>query len=226
MGAGVEQEVGVADDLVVGQRLSVAFRRHHQAEQVVGRVAPLLLDQPGQVLVDVGRGVLGGFRRHGLPRFAFLEDLEVVGDPLLVGLGDADHVAGDDDRQLPGELGPEVDLLRVPLERGVEQAFHLRLDHRGEFFADRLGGEPALEEPAPPGLIGRVALEDVRPAEQRGVVDVDALGAGVGLPVARDGPDVVVAGDRVDTRTPRCSRGAARRAASGTPRRGPRWYPP
>ena len=153
---------------------------------------------PVEVLVDVGRGVLGGFRRDGLPRFAFLEDLEVVGDPLLVGLGDADHVSGDDDRQLPGELGPEVDLLRVTLERGVEQAFHLRLDHGGEFFADRLGGEPALEEPAPPGLIGWVALEDVGAAEQRGVVDVDALGAGVGLPVARDGPDVVVAGDRVE----------------------------
>ena len=95
-------------------------------------------------------------------------------------------MAGDDDRQPPGELGSQIDLLGIPLEREVEQSFHLRLDHRREFFSDRLGGEPALEKPAPPGLLGRVGLEDVGAAEERGVVDVDALGAGEGLPVARD----------------------------------------
>ena len=143
--------------------------------------------------------VLGA--RLELARLAAQADVDLVPDLLALSLGDADHARDDLDGERPGELGDDVEFVRVA-DR-VEEAADDLADHRLE-RGDGAGREHAADERAEPVVLGRVHHDDAAVArDELGVClpegeELDAVRAGEPLPIAVRGHDVGEARQRVE----------------------------
>ena len=160
-------------ELQVRQRLTVWFGGEKHSDDVVGRVASPFQchllgiakdfeggrrskwEQPiflGVHLVDHHRRVLGvGVGDHLIP----------PGHQLLcVRLGDAEKTAEKPDRELPGDLGDEVEL-----SKGEDTVEDLAGQDAERALVGRhhLGREAGLDQPPQPGVLRRVELHHGAP---------------------------------------------------------------
>jgi hypothetical protein len=110
----------------------------------------------------------------------------------MVLAGDAEGVADHHQRQPGGDVGDEVAaaLLADGVDEAVDDGPHLVA-----LVAHPPGGEALVDELAPPQVGGVVHVDHHR---DRPGVGPDAAGVGERLGLARDRPDVVVAGDPPD----------------------------
>jgi hypothetical protein len=182
--AAVEQQADQVDELTAVVETGLVEPDHDAADQVLARFLELLLEQPGQVAVELGdRGHpdLGG-------RLAAEQLVGAVVQVVVVLVRDSEDLAHDRQRHRQRQRGDQVDH-RPLLEHRVDPLVDDLLDARqhranallGELTRD--GGHPAVGR-----VLGRVPSDErALGAELRRNVDVvretlvAAVGAGVRL---------------------------------------------
>ena len=188
--ARVEEKDRVAGNDLVRQRPSVVVDGRHEADQVVGRIRATFANEVADVLGHSRAGISRPLRRKPVALIPLLKQPQVLRQGALISRRDADQATGHGNGKRPAELFREVNRLWVAVEGEVEQACDLPVDDVHERFTDRLCRKARLKEPPPPVVIGRVQAEEVRPARFLAVIDVNAFGIGIGLPVPGDGANV------------------------------------
>ena len=186
--AGHDQLEEAGQQLLAGQPV-VRTGRDQEADQVVAGVEGLGVDQVAEVADDPVR--CGHGLRWGVSGPRLQQGPEVVVEHGPLGLGDPEQLSDHLERQGVGVPGDEVDDRAGALRReAVEQLVRDGLDGRGE-HGDPRGAEGAGDEPAEPGVVGRVDVEHVASERRPGQPLVDHLG------VVVEGGDHVLGDPRV-----------------------------